>query len=298
MKNLCILVIVLTFFSSPAQNMKTYTYATKGLDTLKLDVYTPENIKPTDSLPVVIWMHGGGFSSGGRNGIDELNIVNAANKNGYIGVSITYRLLRKGTDTGFSCNCSKEDKMFTFNQAVIDFLDATNFIYQNSKMLQVDTTKIIAAGSSSGAETVLHAAFMRRFFISDLSMYQDIKFAGVIGFSGAFLDIDHLTIDNAIPVALTHGTEDQAVPFGSAPHHHCKPTKPGYIMLHGAKTITEKLDTLESSYYLNLVKNGTHDAANVHPEDLDDIFYFLNKTVLKNEVIQTKKYTLPKPTIY
>ena len=298
MKNLYLLILLLTYFSSPAQNMKTYTYATKGLDTLKLDVYTPENIKPTDSLPVVIWMHGGGFSGGGRNGIDEVNIVNAANKNGYIGVSISYRLLRKGTKTGFGCNCSKEDKLFTFNQAVIDFLDATNFIYQNSTMLQVDTTKIIAAGSSSGAETALHAAFMRRFFIPDLTTYKDITFAGVIGLAGAFLDIDLLTIDNAIPIALTHGTEDGAVPYGSAPHQNCQPNKPGYIMLHGSKTITEKLDTLEASYFLNIVKNGTHDAANVHPEDLDAIFYFLNKTVLENDVIQTKKYTLPKPTTY
>ena len=45
MKNLYILFLVLTYFIRPAQNMKTFTYATKGLDTLKLDVYTPENIK-------------------------------------------------------------------------------------------------------------------------------------------------------------------------------------------------------------------------------------------------------------
>ncbi|WP_353936380.1 carboxylesterase family protein [uncultured Olleya sp.] len=298
MKQIYTVIIILTCFTSIAQTMKTYTYATKGLDTLKLDVYTPENVKPTDSLPVIIWMHGGGFSGGGRNGIDEFNIVKAANKNGYIGVSISYRLLRKGTKTGFGCNCSKEDKLFAFNQAVIDFLDATNFVYQNSNMLQVDTSKMIAAGSSAGAETALHVAFMKRFFIPNVDSYKNIKYAGVIGFSGAIVDIDYLTSENAIPVALTHGTKDYAVPFGTAPHQNCNPKKPGYITLHGAKTITQKLEQLNSSYYLNIVNEGNHDAANVHPEDLDDVFYFLNKTVLNNEIIQTKKFTLPKPTNY
>lgn len=296
MKNLYITILILTYCISPAQNMKTYTYATKGLDTLKLDVYTPENIKTTDSLPVIIWMHGGGFSGGSRGGTDEKNIAEFAIAKGYIGVSISYRLLRQGKKSGFGCNVSKEDKLFTFNQAVLDFLDATNFIYQNSNMLQVDTTKIIAAGSSAGAETILNAVYMKSFFISNQTAYKDITFAGIISFSGALLDINYMTKDNAIPTVLFHGSEDKAVPFGTAPHQNCSPNKSGYLMLDGSNTIAEKLRILEKSYYFNIIKGKNHDAANVQVEELDAAFDFLNKTVFKNEIIQTTKYTLANPT--
>ncbi|WP_397364667.1 alpha/beta hydrolase [Olleya sp. R77988] len=278
--------------------MKTLTYAIKGLDTLKMDVYTPKNIKASDSLPVIIWMHGGGFANGTRGGTDEKNIAEFATSKGYIGVSISYRLLRQGKKSGFGCNVSKEDKLFTFNQAVLDFLDATNFIYQNSNMLQVDTTKIIAAGSSSGAETALNAVYMKSYFLSNSTSYKNIKFAGVISFSGALLDIDFLTKENAVPTVLFHGTEDKTIPFGTAPHQNCSPNKSGYIILDGSNTIAEKLTNLESSFYFNIVKNGNHDAANVHVEDLDAVFDFLDKTVINTEVIQTKKFSKPKPTNY
>ena len=298
MKHLFIVILIVSYFSSSAQNIKTYTYAIKGLDTLKMDVYTPDNIKETDSLPVVVWMHGGGFSGGSRKGKDETNIANFATSKNYIGISISYRLLRKGAKTGFGCKCAKKNKLFTFNQGVLDFLDATQFIHENSDMLQVDTTKIIAAGSSAGAEIILHTVFMKRFFLSTETAYENINYAAAISFSGAILNSDDITTDNAIPTVLFHGTEDTTVPFNTAPHHNCQPNKTGFMMLDGSHTIAEKLKELETPYYFNIVKGGHHDVANVHINDLDDIFYFLDKTVKKNEVIQMTEYTSPKPTNY
>ncbi|WGD33567.1 alpha/beta hydrolase [Olleya sp. YS] len=294
MKIIYITILILISFSTQAQHMKTFTYATKGLDTLKMDVYTPKNIKSTDRLPVIIWMHGGGFSSGTRNGTDEKNITEFATTRGYIGVSISYRLLRLGADTGFGCNCPKEDKLFTFNQAVLDFLDATNFIYQNSTMLQVDTTKIIAAGSSAGAETILNAVYMKSYFLSNPSDYKNINFAGVISYSGALLDVNYITDKNAIPTVLIHGDKDKVVPFGTAPHQNCHPTKSGYLMLDGSNTIAEKLKILKKPYYLNIITNGNHDAANMQVEQLESIFDFLSATIFENEILQITKYIAAK----
>ncbi len=50
-------------------------------------------------------------------------------------------------------------------------------------------------------------------------------------YAGAVVNANYITKDNAIPAVLFHGTEDDLVPFGTAPHHFCDPSKPGYIIL-------------------------------------------------------------------
>ncbi|APY09419.1 lipase [Winogradskyella sp. J14-2] len=289
MKNRLTLLILLIGLSLTSQNKATYTYSIKGKDTLKLDVYTPENIKKTDTLPVLLWMHGGGFAVGHRDYIDDENLVKyAADKQNYIGISISYRLLRKGTATGFGCDCTKDEKLETFKQAAIDYMDAAKYVVEHAKQLQIDTTKIIAGGSSAGAEGILNAVFMREYFLDKAEDYKDVKFAGVFSCAGAMVDARYLTQDNAVPGVFYHGTKDQLVPFGNAPHHYCEPTRDGYIMLDGSQVIVDKLENYEISYYFNIVKDARHEISRIPYEELDKVFNFFERTVLNDEVIQTK----------
>ncbi|MCB0447139.1 MAG: alpha/beta hydrolase, partial [Gelidibacter sp.] len=240
MKNLSIYILLFVSFTAFSQaDVKTYTYAIKGLDTLQMDVYTPKNIKKTDSLPVMLWMHGGGFVGGSRSFPSEVKLAQLATENGYLGVFISYRLTRKGQATGFGCDCPKSEKLLTFKNAAIDFLDAAKFIYQNKTLLGADTTRIIAGGSSAGAEGMLNAVYMKEYFVDDLKPYQNIKFAGVFSLAGALVNADYITKTNALPSAFFHGTDDNLVPYASAPHHLCAPTKVGYLMLDGSATIVE-----------------------------------------------------------
>ena len=271
-----------------AQNKETFIYAIKGVDTLKLDVYTSENLKSSDRLPVLLWMHGGGFSGGTRDHKAETELCKYAANNGYIGVSISYRLLRKDKATGFGCDCSKEEKLETFKQSAIDYLDAANYLEKNAKMLHINTSKIIAGGSSAGAEAVLNAVYMREYFVDSPVKYQDVKFAGVFSLAGALLDASYITKQNALPTVLFHGTDDNLVPFANASHHYCKPSKTGYLMLDGSAIIAEKLNNLETSYYFTIVKGGKHELSSVPFKSLDRVFQFFNQTVLNDSIIQTK----------
>lgn len=288
MKKLISSFLILFVLGVSAQTKTTYIYAIKGNDTLKLDVYTPKTISKTEKLPILLWMHGGGFAGGTRDNKDEIKLCEYAANNGYIGVSISYRLLRKDTETGFGCDCPKEDKLETFKQAVIDYMDAAKYIVEHKDELHVDTSKIIAGGSSAGAEGSLNAVYMRDHFVDELSSYESIKFAGVFSLAGAIVNANYITKENAIPTVLFHGTEDDLVPFGTAPHHYCDPSKPGYLILDGSEVIINKLEALETPYYFNIVKNSMHEISDIPFDELDIVFDFFNKVIINNKVVQTK----------
>lgn len=265
----------------------TYTYAIKGEDTLKLDVYTPKKLKKQDSLPVLLYMHGGGFAVGNRDYPSEVKLAQLAAEKGYLGVSMSYRLTRKGQKTGFGCDCPKAEKLATFKSAAMDFMDAAKFIYDNHALLGADVNKIIAGGSSAGAEGMLNAVFMREYFVEDLKIYENIKFAGVFSLAGAMVNADYITADNAIPSVFFHGTADHLVPFASAAHHQCKPTKKGYLILDGSSVIVDKLSEFEIPYYFQKVVGGKHESSSIPFDQLDRVFHFFDQTIFNNEIIQT-----------
>ena len=60
-------------------------------DCLTLNVWTPANATPASKLPVMIWIHGGGFTSGGSSEPRQDGAILAATKN-VIVVSMNYRL--------------------------------------------------------------------------------------------------------------------------------------------------------------------------------------------------------------
>tara|TARA_R110001592_G_scaffold78711_4_gene235820 strand:+ start:677 stop:1570 length:894 start_codon:yes stop_codon:yes gene_type:complete len=289
MKNYLLIYVFFISFQLLSQEKTTYTYAVKDGDSLQMDVYSPKSILKDTKLPVLLWMHGGGFSGGKRDDIDEVKLMEYMTTKGYVSISISYSLLRKEQETGFGCNCLKEDKMETFKQAAFDYLDATKFVIDNSELLQIDTSKIIAGGSSAGAEGVLTAVYFRDFFVTDVTKYQSIKYAGVFSLAGAVVNANYITKNNAIPSVLFHGTDDNLVPFATAPHHYCNELEPGYLILDGSETIIEKLDDLQTSFYFHKVIGGRHELSSIPFDELEDVVSFFDKTILNSEIIQIKK---------
>lgn len=288
MKKIALYLFLGSFsFGFSQANVTTYTYAIKGGDTLKMDVYTPKKMKKNDSIPVLLWMHGGGFVGGNRNNSGEVQLAEYAAEKGYLAISISYRLTRKGQLSGFGCDCPKGDKLLTFKSAAIDFLDAAKFIYDNKELLGADITKIIAGGSSAGAEGMLNAVYMREYFIDDLKKYENVKFAGVFSLAGAMVNADYISKDNALPSVFFHGTADNLVPFASAAHHLCKPERKGYLILDGSSTIVDKLVSLEMPYYFYKVIGGKHELSSIPFDQLNEVFEFFNRTIFKREILQT-----------
>jgi len=254
-----------------------------------MDVYSPSNLDNNDSLPVLLWMHGGGFSGGSRDNGDEVKLAKYAANHGYIGISISYRLTRKGSETGFGCDCPAKDKIETFRNATIDFLDAAQYLIDHNRELKANVNQIIAGGSSAGAEGVLSAVYMKDYYVTDKSKYQDIHFAGLLSLAGAMVDPSYISLRTAVPTVLFHGSEDNLVPFAKGAHHQCSNSQPGFLILYGSEVISTKLRTLGKSFYFNEVKGGKHEISGIPFVQLDEIFKFFNSTIFQKEIIQTKR---------
>lgn len=273
---------------------ETYTYSTKAGENLDLDIYMPE-FDSELKRPTLIYVHGGGFSNGtrGQSGVPEFcsNIASY----GYVVVSISYRLTRKNKPGGFGCDCPATDKLNTFYAAVEDLQDATFFMIENREQFAIDPQKIIIAGSSAGAETVLNTAYQPPYCYGLDS--GPVSYAGVISMAGAIPDTTVIYDESAIPSLLFHGTDDKLVPYGTAPHHYCAKEKPGYLILHGSQTIANKLEQLDVACWLHTTCGGGHELAHkpmikYFDEIVDFCYNFvvLNKgetryTVIKDDLI-------------
>lgn len=261
--------------------MKTVTYLTKGAEQLQMDIYQPKGDTEM-SRPVILYVHGGGFSGGKRDEKRYTDFCETMAKKGYVAITMSYTLLRKGKS--FGCDFSAEGKVQVFDGTAADVHAATQYIVKNASDLKVNANMITLAGSSAGAEAVLHAAYVRD---TGPVLGEAFQYAGVISMAGAMINDRLITNESAIPTQLFHGTCDNLVPYGTAPHHYCDYGTPGFLTLYGGKSIADRLGAIGEGYYMVTGCNGGHEW-----NDRPMIYYsnlitdFMYHDVLKGETRQ------------
>lgn len=267
---------------------ETLTYVSKDGQDLDLDVYRPE-FDADFKRATLIYVHGGGFQGGERDNDRIKTFCTRLAERGYVVASISYRLTRKDKQGGFGCECPAVEKLNTFYAAVEDIQDATFFLIQNRESLGIDPQRIILAGSSAGAEAVLNTAYQPPYCYGLDS--GPLSFAGVISMAGAVPDTIGIYDESAIPSMFFHGTDDPLVPYGSAPHHYCEEGTPGYLVLHGPHSITQKLAQLNVPFWLHTTCGGGHEMASKPMTDyFDEIVEFCFNFVINDAV--ENKYTV------
>jgi predicted esterase len=265
-------------------DIQTYTYITKNGENLSLDVYTPY-FDDEDLRPVILYVHGGGFSGGSRNDDHISEFCKRLGHHGFVAVSISYRLTRKNKPEGFGCDCPAAEKRNTFQAAVEDIQDATYFLINNRDALGIDPQNIILAGSSAGAEASLITAYQPpNCYGLDTG---PVSYAGVISMAGAIPDIETVYDESGIPSLFFHGTCDKLVPFATAPHHYCQPSQSGYLELHGAYTLSGKLSEIGVPHWLHTTCGGGHELATTPMDQhFDVIIRFLMDFIIDKAAAQ------------
>ena len=136
------------FYYNEFRKGEVYTYSE---DCLFLNIWAPENADETSGLPVLVYIHGGGFTGGC--GHEKHFDGPVWPEKGVIAVTINYRL----GPMGFACLPQLKDEAgHTGNYGLFDQMAALQWVKENIKAFGGNPDKVTIMGQSAGAMSVQH----------------------------------------------------------------------------------------------------------------------------------------------
>lgn len=135
-------------FAPACAQTATWVPNPKSEDCLYLNVWTPEQAR---KLPVIVWIHGGGFygGTGAQPGYDGVALA----RRGVVVVTINYRLGIFGFFAHPELAAESPDKT-SGNQAIEDQIAALRWVKDNIAAFGGDPGRVTVMGESAGAESV------------------------------------------------------------------------------------------------------------------------------------------------
>lgn len=238
----------------------------------KMDIYTADGDTATNR-PVIIYLHGGVFSTGDKNLPDCIDFCTAYAKKGYIAISANYRL----SANAILFAISEEEQYKTVLKSVADIKSAIRYLrknHNNGNTLGIDPDGIFLAGYSAGAVLAIHLDYIDQ--ISDLptspinaqSLISNIggtldgdagndgyssEISGIVSFAGGINNL--LWIDsNDKPIVFVHGNNDVTVNYNCGPGFNL----PTVLNLCGMNAMKPYLDNAGVSNDTLIFNNTGH----------------------------------------
>jgi alpha/beta superfamily hydrolase len=200
-------------------------FGASTVSNLTLDFYQP-TADTSVRRPLIIWAHGGSFFGGTKTDVDVVSLSQHFAKKGYACASINYRV-------GFS-PFDSTGIIPALLRAVQDMKAAIRFFYKDkstANIYKIDTNNIFIGGSSAGAITALHVAYLNKTceinpYINQSTLVASggidgtsgnqcysSKVKGVINLCGALGKYGWLEAGD-VPLCSMHGTTDGTVIYG------------------------------------------------------------------------------------
>jgi acetyl esterase/lipase len=95
-----------------------------------LDVYLPDHVEPGQVYPLVVWIHGGAWLAGDKQGLPQVPMLS----HGFVVVSINYRLSQQSV----------------FPAQIQDCKGAIRFLRAHARQYHIDPNKVGVWGASAG----------------------------------------------------------------------------------------------------------------------------------------------------
>lgn len=121
---------------SPGTELIDVTYCITGREELKMDLYYPDQVETL--LPVIVYVHGGGWTGGNKAGGAGFRFLPVLRKQGYLTISVNYRLSPK----------------HKFPAHIEDVKCAIRHLRAEAETYNLDPNRIGAIGGSAGGHLV------------------------------------------------------------------------------------------------------------------------------------------------
>ena len=202
----------------------TINYATHSNQALLMDCYQAPASPSSALRPVYIYSFGGAWEFGSREDGNMEKLIATLTAQNWVVCCIDYRLgVKMAKEAG---TLSKETWMATYlgaiNMGTEDIYAATRYLINHSAELNIDTTKIVLAGSSAGAFNSLSAVHQQCSQTELACKYLSprFRFAGVISQAGALWfageDTPLYWSQLPCPSLFFHGSKDPLVTYNES----------------------------------------------------------------------------------
>lgn len=197
-----------------AARARTITYGSNAAQ--KLDLYMPKAAPPTKGYPLVVYVHGGGWSKGDKGMVQQK--PDFFNAQGWAFASVGYRLLPEAP----------------VEQQAADIAAAIARLKRETPVLAIDPERIVLMGHSAGAHLSALVGTDPQWLGPDLS-----SLAAIILLDGAAYDVAEQMKQGSF---MTKRTYEPA--FGADPArqarlsptvHAAAPNAPRWLILHVAR---------------------------------------------------------------
>ena len=279
MKKISILLLLCVMaLGGFAQNMKTYQYAERDTLQLYLDFYTPEKVH--DSTICVVYVFGGGFIGGHRDGDFEKGYFKQFVDEGFQVAAIDYRVGLKGAKNLGVFNT--EPLKIAIDMATEDAISAIAYLLEHAAELKVNKDRIIMVGSSAGAITSLQTDYtLCNGYLNANILPEDFRLAGVVSYAGAiFSNEGKVQYRNhaPAPTMMYHGMADRLVPYKQISF-----MKMGF---YGTDALVKRFEKFDYPYFARRFEGYGHSVAMGGPLTVDDLLWFCRHYVYGKERLQ------------
>ena len=197
---------------------RTIAYGSNGAQ--KLDLYLPESARPARGYPIAVFVHGGGWSKGSKDMVQQK--PDFFNAQGWAFASVGYRLLPEAP----------------VEQQAADVAGAVKALVDRAGALGIDRRRIVIMGHSAGAHLVALVGTDEKYLRGAGLSFSDI--AGVIPIDGAAYDVPAQMKDGPPIMQATYkqafGTDPARQKALSPTLQASRPNAPQFLLLYVQRT--------------------------------------------------------------
>lgn len=198
----CTVLLLVCNVGSAQKLTSNIAYVEKGHDRHVLDIYTPE-VATTQKLPVMFWIHGGGWQVGDKSDVGLKPKV--LTERGFVFVSTNYRLVPD----------------VSMEELIGDVARSLGWVHRNIAKYGGDPTRIFIGGHSAGAQLAALMCVDDRYLKREGVLFDALK--GCVPVDGDTYDIPKIIMTAEHRQAIYGGkmfTFGHRQKFGNDPEKH------------------------------------------------------------------------------